>query len=65
MASGSGGDVCRGVKPDPALFGSLLVAALWLVIACPAVAWWRGSAEWGMLWSAGAAAGLAFWAMRD
>jgi|tagenome__1003787_1003787.scaffolds.fasta_scaffold18984339_1 hypothetical protein len=61
---GSRGDAVRGMTPNPGVFGSLLVTALWLAAAGLLVVWWSDDATgWATLWEALAAASLALWAL--
>ena len=54
------------MTPAPAVFGSLLVAALWLAAAGLLGAWWSdGAIGWATLREAVAAAGLAFLALDE
>ena len=54
------------MTPDPGVFGSLLVTALWLAAVGLLVAWWSdGAIGWATLCEAVAAAGLAFWALSE
>ena len=63
-ASGLGEMLAVGTTPDPGVFGSLLVTALWLAATGLLTAWWSdGEIGWATLWKALSAAGVALWAL--
>ena len=61
---GARGGPDHALRPDPAAFALLFVAAFWLVIAGLVAMWWGRAVTGGIMLGAAAAAGLALRGLR-